>query len=118
MRFLTDNNIKSTQREVKTMFIDEVGSSEQVSKIYKASGMKLDRKDKVSSKKDTVEVSSSSFQKKLNDSLSSVPETRDSLISDIAEKIKNGSYQISAQNIADKMVESSEHDDLRSELFG
>lgn len=100
------------------MFIDEVGSSEQLSKVYKASGMKLGNKSKISSKKDSVEVSSSSFQRKINDNLSSIPEVRDNIVLDIQQQIKNGTYQVSSNDIADKIIESSEYNGLRSELFG
>lgn len=102
------------------MFIDEVGASEQINNINRVSKSNNKSTDKVnSSKTDRLDLSKSSkFQSAMNEAIEKAPDIREDVVQEISSKIEENAYVIDNAQIADKIMEDTEHDGLRTELFG
>lgn len=83
----------------------KISSISQLYQIYEAKSVAPGKKSVSESKKDNVNVSEQAkeFQTALKAAMSS-PSVREDKVNDIKNRIDNGSYNISAEDIADKIT--------------
>ena len=77
----------------------------QVSKLYQANKTKKVSKSNDVSKRDQFEISQSAHDyQTVKNALSQTPDIREDKVAEIKNAMVSGSYNVSAQEIADKMV--------------
>ncbi|NLK73798.1 MAG: flagellar biosynthesis anti-sigma factor FlgM [Clostridiales bacterium] len=77
----------------------------KVSQLYKASSTQNTTKVKASSYSDKVEISSEGkAYHNVKQVLNQVPDIRADKVNELKQKIQSGTYNISAEEVADKMI--------------
>ena len=87
--------------------IMKVSRVDKVMEIYSSSKMKKTEKPKRTENKDTVALSEQAkgYQKALK-AVSKVPDVREEKVEEIKERIQSGTYNVSAEELAEKLVDS------------
>lgn len=93
---------KNEKERVRVMRIDAYN---QVNQIYKAAGSVKSDKLQKTSKRDKVEISSfGKAYQVAKQAVASAPDVRQDKIADIKERIQNGTYDVSPEAFADKLL--------------
>ncbi|NLJ87869.1 MAG: flagellar biosynthesis anti-sigma factor FlgM [Epulopiscium sp.] len=85
----------------------KVSRVDKIMEIYNTSKMKKTEKAKKTEGKDTVALSNQGkdYQKALK-AVSKVPDIREEKVEEIKQRIQSGNYDISAEELAEKIVDS------------
>lgn len=83
----------------------KISNISQIYKTYEAKPAAYEKKSQVKGKKDKVDVSGQAkeFQTALKAALSA-PSVREDKVNDIKSRIENGSYNVSAEDVASKII--------------
>ena len=82
-----------------------IDADNQVNQIYKAAGSVKSDKVQKTSKRDKVEISSfGKAYQVAKQAVASAPDVRQDKIADIKERIQNGTYDVSPEAFADKLL--------------
>lgn len=89
-----------------------IGSMNQIAQVYGAQSVKKNYKStSIGSTSTTDQVSFSTMGKDMQvakTALKSVPDIREDKVNDLRERIANGTYQVSAESFADKLITAFE----------
>ena len=79
----------------------------KVSKLYQTNNIKSTKSVKGSSFSDKLEISQTGKDYQIAKSaLKSVPDVREERVRDIKERIASGTYNVNAEEVADKLIEN------------
>lgn len=82
-----------------------VDAVNQISQIYKPSGTKKFSKQDSVSHRDAYEISQSAKDYQIaKNAVAQAPDVREAKIADLKEALASGSYNVSAQEVAEKIV--------------
>jgi len=78
----------------------------QIGQIYKANGTKKTQNSQKTYGKDQVTISRAGAEFQLaQQAVKDAPEVREELVAAIKQKINSGTYQVSGENFADKLMQ-------------
>lgn len=86
----------------------KISRVDKIMEVYNTSKMKKIEKSKKKDEKDVLALSNQGkdFQSVLK-AISKVPDIREEKVQEIKQKIQSGNYDISAEEVAEKIVESA-----------
>jgi negative regulator of flagellin synthesis FlgM len=83
----------------------------KISEIYKANSTKSTTKAKSSSFSDQLEISQTGKDYQIAKQIvAKTPDIRESKVNDIKERIAAGTYQVSIEDVANKLVEQADYE--------